>query len=392
MSKRLNRLLIVDRAEDASRHFSRVGRRLGYTTETALELADFTRALAKFSPTVVLLDLQSIDNGGLDHLKALRDQRSDAHIIMTGDNGGRALETARQLAEFLGLEVVASPRTSIFTDVLRNELRKSRQSQTGLTLQDLEAALKNGDIRPWYQAKATYRAGQGWPITEVEALPRWHIGKSEVVLPEDFVWLAEDGGLTPAITNSLLLQAIEQLAVWQSRKIDLGVAVNLPAASLANRALPDTLSGMMRAAKLDQALLTLEISEANAMHYSTPAVETLTRLKTMGFRLAIDEFGTSYSSLEQLYRLRFDELKIDHALVLESRISSEARTIIEATVALAQKLGMSVCAEGVDSKLTLQYLGRIGCDMAQGNHISRPLRASLLENRLNEWNVPAEAC
>lgn len=391
MSKRLNRFLIVDAAEDASKQISRIGRRLGYTTETALPIDEFVLALAEFSPTVVLVDLQSVENNGLDHLKALRDQRSDAQIVLTGDCDSRSLETAKQLAEFLGLPVVASPRSSIFVNVLRNELRKARQSQTEMTLADLRAAIENGDVRPYYQPKASYRAKHSWPITEVEALPRWHVSESHTVMPEDFFWLAEDGGLMPAITNALLEQVVEQLSEWRAKQIDLTVAVNLPASSLTDRTLPDALFSKIRAANLDASLLTLEVSEANAMSHSTSAVDVLSRLKSMGFRLAIDEFGTSYSSLEQLYRLKFDELKIDPALVLESRISSEARTIIEATVLLAQKLGLSVCAEGVDSQRTLQFLGKIGCNKAQGNFISRPLRANMLEARLNELNVMADA-
>ncbi len=392
MSKRLNRFLIVDMAEDALKQFSRIGRRLGYTTETALSLGEFIIALSEFSPTVIMIDLESVENGGLDHLKALRDQASDAQIVLTSDANPRGLETARQLAEFLGLPVVASARSSIFVNVLRNELRKARQSHNGLTVEDLKAALENGDIRPYYQPKAAYRAHRGWPITEVEALPRWHLTETNVVMPEDFWWLAEENGLMAAITATLLEQVVEQLADWHSKKITLNVAVNLPSSALADRQLPDHLFSLVRAARLDTSLLTLEVSEATAMNHSTSAIEILSRLKSMGFRLAIDEFGTSYSSLEQLYRLKFDELKIDPALVLESRISSEARTIIEATVVLAQKLGLTVCAEGVDSQRTLQFLGRIGCNKAQGNYISRPLRAKMLEDRLNEWNIPAEAC
>ncbi len=391
MSKRLNRFLIIDMAEDTSKQFSRVGRRLGYTTETATCLSEFIIALAEFSPTLVLIDLQSVENGGLDHLKALRDQGSDAQIVLTSDDEGRALETAKQLAEFLGLSVVASPRSSIFINVLRNELRRARQSQTDMSLGDLQKAIENGDVRPYYQPKATYRAHQAWPISEVEALPRWHVSETNIVMPEDFYWLAEDGGLMPAVTNSLLTSVVAQMAEWNKKKLALQVAINLPASSLMDRTLPDQLFGMVRRAGIDTAMLTLEISEANAMNYSTSAVEVLGKLKSMGFKLSIDEFGTSYSSLEQLYRLKFDELKIDPSLVLESRISSEARTIIEATVLLAQKLGLSVCAEGVDSQRTLQFLGKIGCNKAQGNYISRPLLANMLEARLNEWNVPADA-
>ncbi|ANO51769.1 EAL domain-containing response regulator [Woeseia oceani] len=389
MSKRLNRFLIVDMTEDACRQFSRVARRLGYSWETADSLQTFSTALDKFAPTVILIDLQSVENGGLDYLKAMRDQNSAAQIVLTSDDAGRPLETAKQLAEFLGLSVIASSRSSIFLNVLRNELRRARQSRTEMTLSDLQDAVRNGDIRPYYQPKASNSANKAWPVSEVEALPSWHMSESNVIMPEDFCWLAEDGGLMPEITNSLLGRVIEQMSVWNAKKLNLRVAVNLPASSLTDRSLPRRLFGMATRAQVDCSALTLEISEANAMNYSTAAVEVLTNLKSMGFKLAIDEFGTSYSSLEQLCRLKFDELKIDSSLVHESRVSGEARTIIEATVLLAQKLGLSVCAEGVESQRTLQYLGKIGCNKAQGNYISRPLLANMLEARLNEWNVPA---
>ncbi|MEQ8205779.1 MAG: EAL domain-containing response regulator, partial [Woeseia sp.] len=325
MSKRLNRFLIVDMAEDAGRQFSRVAKRLGYSSESASSLQTFVTALEKFAPTVILIDLQSVENGGLDYLKALRDQSSEAHIVLTSDDAGRPLETAKQLAEFLGLSVVANSRSSIFVNVLRNELRRARQSRIEMTLGDLKNAVQNGDIRPYYQPKATYRSSQVWPINEVEALARWHISETNVIMPEDFFWLAEDAGLMPEITDNLLDSVIEQMAEWKAKKLDLHVAVKLPASSLIDRELPSRLMAMVTRAKVDCASLTLEVSEANAMNYSTAAVEVLTGLKSMGFRLSIDEFGTSYSSLEQLYRLKFDELKIDSSLVLESRISGKAR-------------------------------------------------------------------
>jgi EAL domain-containing protein (putative c-di-GMP-specific phosphodiesterase class I) len=391
MSKRQNRLLIVDRTEGPSRQFSRIGRRLGYGAEIAETLEDFVEALERFAPTVILIDLQSVDNGGLDHLKALHDDGSDAQVILTSDRETRALQTAKQFAEFVDLPVVASLRSPAIIGIVRHELRRARQPHAEMTAASLKVALECGNVRPYYQPKACFRDRRDWPINEVEALPRWHLDESDAVMPEDYFALAEDAGLLPEITARLLEQVIAQMEEWHKRRIKLSVGVNLPAAALRDRTLPDTLGKRMRQAKLDTSSLTLEISEALAMSYTTTAIEVLNRLKELGFRLAIDEFGTAFSSLEQLYRLKFDELKIDPSLVLESRISGEARTILEATVAFAQKLGISVCAEGVDSQRTLQYLGRIGCNKAQGNYISRPLCARTLEARLNEWNVPAVA-
>lgn len=391
MSKRLNRFLIVDAAENASAQFSRVGTRLGYLTDTTRQLDEFTAALVNFVPTVIMIDLPSVEKGGLDYLKAIRDQESKARIILTSDADARDLDTATQLAEFLGLSVIASPRTSVFMNVLRDELRKSHKSKSELTPGDLGKALKNGDVRPYYQPRASYGTRGDWSITEVEAVPRWHAADDSVVMPEEFVWLAEGNGMMTEITNALLDQALDQCATWRLRKLDLGASVHLPASSLSDRSLPESVFQMSRAKKIDPSMLILEVSEGSVMNYSSTVVDVLGQLKSMGFRLAIGEFGTSYSSLEQLCRLKVDELKIDRALVAESRSSGEARTIIEATVLLAHKLGIKVCAEGVDSQRSLKFLGRIGCDKVQGKIVGNPLSADDLEEHLNERNQSAQA-
>lgn len=345
--------------------------------------------MAVFSPTVVLIDLQSAGNDGLDHLKAMANENCDAQIVLASETNVRALETAKQLGEFLGLAVIASQRSPTMTNVVRHELRKARQSHTGMTLSDLARALESGRILPYFQPKACFRQRHGWPIHEVEALPAWRVNDTDTLMADDFLPLAEDGGLMPALTNSLIDQVIKQLREWRKMRINLAVAINLPLACVRDTGFPDALHDRVRAAQLEPADFTLEVSEPLAACHSASAIDVLGRLKAFGFRLAIDEFGTGYCSIEQLFRLNFDELKIDPSLVIESRTSGEARTIVEATVLLGQKLGLVVCADGVDSQRSLQYVGRIGCHKAQGSYISRPLDARRIEARLHEWNVPA---
>lgn len=385
MSKELNRLLIVDQAEDSSRQYSRIGGRAGYSTATADSLAEFRDALERFVPTVVLIDLPSTGSDGVGHLKAMRDNGCDALVALIGEGDLRSLETAKQLAEVLGLPAVASARSPAIVDVLRNELQKARQSANGATSGELRMAIARGEVRPCYRPRASYKDVQGWPITDVEALPRWHLGETDIAMPEDFYGLAEQGSLLPAVTKSLLEQVVVQMREWRNA---LNVVVGLPAPSLADGTLPDFLLGRLRDAGIEPSRFTLEVAESLAMGYSRQATDNLRRLKAMGFRLGIDEFGTGYSSLEQLCRLKFDELKVDGSLVQETRVSGEARTILEATVALAHRLGLTVCADGVDSERALNYLGRIGCDAAQGDHIGRPSSARSLEARLREWNAP----
>lgn len=388
----MNRLLIVDVAEEKSRKFSRIASRLGYKTAIATTLGEFIVNLSEFAPSVVLIDLPSIGNGGIDCLKALRDQESSAHIVLTSSDNERELETAKQLAGFMGLTVVAYPRSSMFASAMRDELQRVRHLQTNLRSDDLRRALKKGDVCPYYQPRASCDKKQNGAILEVEVLPQWHIAENKSLLPEDFYWLAQNAGLMPQTINTVLRQVVEDMSMWQKRKIPLRVAVKLPAASLADQDLADFLFEIMRAAKLDTSLMTLEVSEADVMNFCATATENLGRLKTMGFKLAIDDFGTSFSSIEQLCRLKFDEITIDPSLVLESRSSSEARAIVEATVALGHKLGLSVCAEGVESRRTLNYVGKVGCNKAQGNFISGPLLASKLEDHIGQQRKSAAAC
>ncbi|HZW60294.1 MAG TPA: EAL domain-containing response regulator [Woeseiaceae bacterium] len=383
MSRNLNRFLIVDRAEPASRVFSSVGRRLGYTTDIAATLTEFVETLDDNAPTVVLVDLQSVENDVSGYLKALRRAAGDAVVLLTGDGRTRALATATQLADVLGLSVIASERSIVS---VRNELRRARLPQTQMSASEMAAAIAADDIRPNYQPQAEFRARCGWTISGIEALPFWHLGETDAVPPAEFLPLAEDSGQLALITRRLLEQVIEQLRAWRSQRIFLDAAVKLSAPSLEDGELADDILQLVRRAQLEPGILLLEVPEALAMSHSIAAIEALGRLKANGFRLAIDEFGTAYSSIEQLCRLKVDELRLDASLVQESRISGETRRILEAAVALAQKLGLLVCADGVDSERSLNYLARIGCNKVQGCYIGKPLRARSINAYINDWN------
>jgi len=224
-----------------------------------------------------------------------------------------------------------------------------------------------------------------WTIAEVESLARWHRDDSVVVLPSEFIGIAEEAGLLPPLTHSLLRQVVRQLHRWDEKGLHLTAAVNISPTILTDRTFPDQLEALMLEHELENERMTLELTESAAMQNAGLAMEILGRLRIKGFGLAIDDFGTGYSSLEQLYRMPFNELKIDRFLVRELGKNGEATAIVEAIIALGHKLKLTVCAEGVESRQALQQLIAAGCDKFQGYYVGRPLTAAGLELRVREF-------
>jgi EAL domain-containing protein (putative c-di-GMP-specific phosphodiesterase class I) len=152
---------------------------------------------------------------------------------------------------------------------------------------------------------------------------------------------------------------------------------------LTDAGLPDRLERLLRKHEVDNKQLIVEVTENVAMQYTRATTEVLGRLRFKKFGLAIDDFGAGYFSLEQLYRMPFDELKIDGSFIKCSETNKDIRVIIEAIVMLGQKLGMTVCAEGVETVEAFDFLASTGCDKQQGFLIGRPVPASELEPPLN---------
>ena len=154
----------------------------------------------------------------------------------------------------------------------------------------------------------------------------------------------------------------------------LAVAVNFSPRLLTDLAFPDRLNDLIKEFGADPALLIVEVTESAAMIEPATTMDILTRLRVKNFGLSVDDFGTGFSSLKQLYRMPFNEIKVDSSFVREMERDPEARTIVETVVYLAHKLGMTACAEG-SRKNALEILAELGCDRVQGYLISQPVPA-----------------
>ena len=212
-------------------------------------------------------------------------------------------------------------------------------------------------------------------VKGAEGLVRWEHPEHGLIPPGAFVETVEQTGLIGPLTRHVLEHAITECAEWRRGGGDLSVAVNLSVGNLLDRDLPRDIERMLDAHHMPADALRLEITESMIMTDPDRALATVGRLSDLGVRLSVDDFGTGYSSLANLRRLPIDELKIDRSFVSPMLQDESDLIIVRSTINLGHDLGLRVIAEGVEDAATLERLARLGCDLAQGYHLSRPLSA-----------------
>ena len=247
---------------------------------------------------------------------------------------------------------------------------------------DLRAALENGEIAVHVQPKADLATGE---VRGVEVLARWDHPTQGVLGPDEFIPLAERAGLMRPLTVQVLDQALAACARWRAGGQAISVAVNLSARSLGDVELYDAVGDLLAAHGVPPHLLTLEITESTVMSDPEQAVASLQRLRSLGIRLAIDDFGIGYSSLSNLRRLPVHELKIDKSFVAEMGPGLDDVMIVRSIVDLGRNLGLDVVAEGVETGLVWHELAAMGCHYAQGYLVARPMLPGALLPWMSHW-------
>jgi EAL domain-containing protein (putative c-di-GMP-specific phosphodiesterase class I) len=243
-------------------------------------------------------------------------------------------------------------------------------------LAELRRAIAQDELVLHFQPKVAVTGGA---VTGVEALVRWQHPQRGLLGPGEFVPLAERTGTVAELTRWVLDAALRQARAWMDAGRELPVAVNLAAANVVDVALPDAIAALLAEHGVPGRLLECEISEHTVMADPLRAMEVLGRLRAMGLRLSLDDFGTGHSSLAYLKRLPLDEVKIDRSFVAGMIADENDAVIVRSTIDLARNLGLDVVAEGVEDAATLGALGALRCDVAQGFHLSRPLPAAALD-------------
>jgi EAL domain-containing protein (putative c-di-GMP-specific phosphodiesterase class I) len=386
MSSQINRLLVVDDHPDILDFVGQVAEGVGYTVAKAHSPDAFRDILPGFKPTLVMLDLQMPGGDGVELIRALARQNSRANVVLASGMDQRVLNAAEQLGKSHGLAMVGVMQKPIMLGDLECLLGRFYESRREVTVDQLRRAVDRAELRVHYQPKARLVAG-AWKIDSAESLVRWEHPEYGLIYPDEFIPLAESSGLIAALTDFVLQAGIEQVGVWNSVGLALGLSVNLSPRLVTNLEFPDQLAALAALSKVENSQLTLEVTETAALSDPAHTLDILTRLRVKKFGLSLDDFGTGFSSVTQLYQMPFSELKIDKSLGMDLQRNVEARTIVRSLVDLGHNLGLSVCCEGVESAQSLAFLGSIGCDYAQGYYIARPMVADALPTFVGSWNA-----
>jgi diguanylate cyclase (GGDEF)-like protein len=246
-------------------------------------------------------------------------------------------------------------------------------------LGELRTAIGNGELVLHYQPKVDVASQR---VVGVEALVRWQHPQRGLLAPAEFVPLAERTGAIGDLTRWVLDSALAQCRAWRDAGLDLTMAVNLAAPNIADAALPDAVAALLEHHGVPGDRLECEISEHTVMADPRRAMAILERLRGLGVKLSLDDFGTGHSSLSYLKQLPLDEVKIDRSFVMGMTEDDNDAAIVRTTIDLARNLGLEVVAEGVESETILQNLSDLACDVAQGFYLSRPLPAAELDGWL----------
>jgi diguanylate cyclase (GGDEF)-like protein len=252
------------------------------------------------------------------------------------------------------------------------------------TVEALNTALLNDQLLLHFQPKVSLGTGE---VRGVEALVRWEHPTQGLLEPDAFLKRFEEAGLMRALTSIVLRKALDQAALWRAQERPLTVAVNISAFSIIDSELPAQIGAMVADRGLPASVLVLEITEDLLVADRDRARSVLSRLRAMGVRIAVDDFGKGYSSLSYLRELPIDELKLDKSFILSMADDARATALVVSTIDLAHSLGLEMTAEGVESSAAYESLSDYGCDVAQGYFMSRPVPAA----ELDEWFAERDA-
>ncbi|MDP3820677.1 MAG: bifunctional diguanylate cyclase/phosphodiesterase [Burkholderiales bacterium] len=242
-------------------------------------------------------------------------------------------------------------------------------------LRDLREALVRNELELFFQPKVDARSGK---VTAAEALIRWNHPSRGMVMPGEFIPLAERSGLIGPLGDWVIEAACKQARAWRDKGLRMRVAINLSAYQMRQDDIVDRITDALARYRIHPSLLTCEITESAAMEDTLATQETFRRLGELGAHLSIDDFGTGYSSLSYLRRLPAQELKIDMSFVKDIESGADARAVVDAVVKLAHALGLKVVAEGVENTRQQQILVELGCDELQGYLFAKPMSARAL--------------
>jgi EAL domain-containing protein (putative c-di-GMP-specific phosphodiesterase class I)/DNA-binding NarL/FixJ family response regulator len=359
------------------------------TGEDAMDLL-----MARPTPVhVLIVDLDMPGMDGVQFISAIAQAGRAGALIIASALEPALQHTVENMARAYGVRVLGSVQKPLTSTKLRDILSTlaaeadpiSATEQGSITAEALQQGLDNNEFVAFFQPQVTVNNGR---VVTVEALARWRRADGEMVWPSQFIPALEQAGLIEQLTLTMLDQACAWRARWAGEGLPLRVAVNVSMLGLTAADAADHFQAVADRHGVAPNQIVLELTESAVMQEAATALGALARLRLKGFGLSIDDFGTGYSSLSQLSQIPFTELKIDQTFVTGAQRNPRRRAVVEASLELARKLGLSTVGEGVETAAEWQMLAELDCTYAQGYLIGRPVPGEDLPAVVSAWRRP----
>jgi EAL domain-containing protein (putative c-di-GMP-specific phosphodiesterase class I)/FixJ family two-component response regulator len=384
------KFLIIDDEPFVLKLLSRQLANLGFDNTVALEHPRDALAILEPDPSsfdMVLLDLQMPDMDGVEFVRHLVRISYTGGLVLISGEDQRILHTVERLANAHRLRVMGALHKPVSPAQLGAVIDNAPQDTERMprmiyTSGELRRALSNNELINHYQPQVELGTGR---VVGVEALVRWQHSSDGLVYPDQFVGTAEDDGLIDDLTRIVLANALAQARQWHDAGMGLQVSINVSMDNLVALDFADYVAHEVEKSGVPLASIVLEVTESRLMKNPLVPLDILTRLRLKHIGLSIDDFGTGHSSLAQLRDIPFDELKVDRGFVHGASEYAPLRAIVEASLGMAQHLGMKTVAEGVEDQQDWDFLRGTGCDLAQGYFIARPMAADAVLAWIPEW-------
>jgi EAL domain-containing protein (putative c-di-GMP-specific phosphodiesterase class I) len=378
------RIVAVDDDRRILRVLKRSCEGIGYEVHSVLDAEFFESSFRVFEPSLVFLDLNMRNIDGVELLRFIAEERSETSVIVTSGVDERLLGAAHSLGLSLGLDMLDPIRKPLMVSDIRRRLktfrdRPARKPDRSIEKEKLRDAIDQGLVDVCYQPMVKLATGQ---VICVEALARVRQPGTGILVPDQFIAVAERYGLIEDLTFCVLERALTDLCAWNDTAPELQVSVNMSPMLLDDIDLPDRVEDLLQKYRVSPNRLVVEVTETRAPDDRQRMADTLSRLRLKGMRLALDDFGTGFCSLGQLYEFPYETLKLDKKFAMRAPDHEDAAAMIRSSLDLARSVGLTVVAEGIQSEDTLRWLEQMGCDAGQGFHISPPLSAAAFRDWL----------
>ena len=389
------KVLVVDDDESildqVKLYFDELGVK-NYQFESSATSAMSNMVQQQQSYDLVMTDLNMPKVDGITFMRFLSKVDFNGVLMIISGEDDRLLNSVVKLANAQRLNIVGVLHKPFNLDEMRqmldqvNVVTDEADNVSGdqtLTEDEIKEGLSRGRLELYFQPKVSVC---NMSVSSFEVLSRWRGEAGEVLGPHLFIPVAEQSELINDLTDQVFIKTVQQVADWREQGLICSVAVNFSMISLERISLPDTLSAICSDHDVSPEYITIEVTETSIMNQEAIALDVITRLHLKGFKLSIDDFGTGYSSFEQLNKLPFSEIKIDRAFVNGAAGSFSSRAILESSIDIGKKMGISIVSEGLENEQDFELLKKLGTDYVQGYLFSRPIPAALVLQWVEVWN------